>query len=120
MSERFQAFLLRNSTGLQHLINERLAKRGGFIGSIFKLLEMGPRNMGTHSMGRAFKVANYYWVQIYQIYGMMRPTLSRFINNTNGPLNYSGLFVYGFATMAIMSRFHFIRSRDVLFFNAQD
>ena len=50
----------------------------------------------------------------------MRPTLSRFVNNTNGPLNYSGLFVYIVCTFAVINRFHFIRGRDVLFFNAQD
>ena len=120
MSERFQKFLLRNSTGLQHLINERLAKRSGLIGTIAKALELGPRQMSPHSMGKMFKVVNYFWMMRYQWFAMMRPTFSRFNSNVNGPLNYTGLFMYLIATMAILGRFHFIRSRDVLFFNAQD
>jgi hypothetical protein len=48
----------------------------------------------------------------------MRPIFSRFIGVQNGPLNYSGLFVYLFCSMMVFSRFRFIRARDVLFFNA--
>lgn len=43
MTERFQSFLLRNTTSMQFLVNERLAKRGGPIGRIFSALEMGKR-----------------------------------------------------------------------------
>ena len=50
----------------------------------------------------------------------MRPVFSRFMGVQNGPLNYSGLFVYLFCSMMVFSRFRFIRARDVLFFNAQD
>jgi len=120
MSARFQAFLLRNTTPLQHLINERLAKRSGFVGGLAKLLEMGPRQMSPHSMLKVWRVANYFWMTTYQIWGMMRPNVSRFMTNVNGPLNYTGIFVWMACTMMIMNRFHFIRSRDVLFFNAQD
>jgi len=34
---------LRNTTFLQYVVNEKLAKRPGLIGRIFKGLEMGPR-----------------------------------------------------------------------------
>ena len=43
MSERFQVWLLRNIGPLTYLVNERLAKRSGLIGRIFKGLEIGPR-----------------------------------------------------------------------------
>mmetsp|Transcript_32524 Transcript_32524/g.24041 ORF Transcript_32524/g.24041 Transcript_32524/m.24041 type:complete len:142 (+) Transcript_32524:241-666(+) len=50
----------------------------------------------------------------------MRPVFSRFIGVTNGPLNYSGLFLYFFMTVLVMSRFRFTRARDTMTFNHQD
>ena len=102
------------------MVNERLAKRSGFIGRVARALEMGPRQYSPHTMLRALRVANYFWVMIYQTMGVMRPVFSRFIGVTNGPLNYSGLFCYFFCSMQVFSRFRFQRSRDVYFFNAQD
>merc|ERR1719272_248163 len=120
MSLRFQAFLLRNTTGLQHLINDKLATRGGPIGKFFKNFEIGTRQMNSHSLGRSLKVANYFWMFSYQILAMMRTPLSRFIGNTTAPLNYSGLYMYAFVSAFIISRYRMIRARDVMFFNHQD
>ena len=120
MSTRFQAFLLRNTTSLQYLVNQRLATRGGAIGNIFKALEMGPRQYGHHSLLKSLRVVNYFYMMIYQHFGMMRPVFSRFIGNQQGPLNYSGIFVWALMSMFVIARFRFIRSRDVLNFNAQD
>mmetsp|Transcript_36599 Transcript_36599/g.35397 ORF Transcript_36599/g.35397 Transcript_36599/m.35397 type:complete len:108 (+) Transcript_36599:214-537(+) len=50
----------------------------------------------------------------------MRPVFSRFVGVGNGPLNYSGLFMYFFLTGLVFSRFRFIRARDNMFFNYQD
>ena len=51
----------------------------------------------------------------------MRPVLSRLvIGASQGPLNYSALFMWFWLTFLIVSRFRFIRSRDVLQFNHQD
>ncbi len=50
----------------------------------------------------------------------MRPVFSRFVGAANGPLNYSGLFMYFFLSALIISRFRFIRYRDVMTFNTQD
>jgi len=105
---------------MQYLINERLAKRSGFFGRIGRALEMGPRQYSPHTLLRAFRVCNYFWVTLYQSLGMMRPVLSRFAGVTNGPLNYSGIFVYMACTMLIIGRFRFIRARDILYFNQQD
>ena len=69
-------------------------------------------------MLRAFRVVNYFWVMIYQQMGMMRPVFSRFIGVQNGPLNYSGIFVYFFCSMMVFNRVRFIRARDVYWFNA--
>ena len=120
MTERLQHFILRNTKGLQYLVNERLAKRGGPVGRIFSALEIGQRQMSPHSFNRLMKVVNYWWVMIYQTLAMQRPILSRFIGMQNAPLNYSGMFVWCVATNMIFSRFRFVRSRDVLNFNAQD
>jgi hypothetical protein len=52
---------------------------------------------------------------------MFRPVLSRIIVGvTNGPLNYSGLFMWFWLTALVISRFRFMRSRDFSVFNAQD
>lgn len=120
MSTRVQTWLLRNTGWLQHLVNDRLAKRPGFIGRIFRALEMGPRQYSQHTIHRAFRVANYFWVQIYHTLGIMRPVFSRFVGASNGPLNYSGLFLYFFFSCLIISRFRFIRIRDTIVFNSQD
>ena len=103
---------------IQFIVNERLAKRSGLIGKIARSLELGERQYSTHTFGRAFRVVNYYWVQIYHTLGVMRPVLSRLlIGASQGPLNYSALFMWFWLTFLIVSRFRFIRSRDVLQFN---
>jgi hypothetical protein len=62
MSQRFQGWLLKNTTGLQYLINDRLAKRGGAFGRLGKALEMGERQYSAHTMGRMLKVVNHLYV----------------------------------------------------------
>lgn len=112
---------MKNTTSLQYLVNERLAKRSGFIGRFFKGLEMGPRQYSQHTFLRAFRVVNFYWLHIYQLAGVMRPVLSRIIVGVaNGPLNYTGLFMWFWLTAIIISRFRFIRARDFGVFNHQD
>jgi hypothetical protein len=82
---------------------------------------MGPRQYSQHTFYRAFRVVNWFWVQIYQMAGVMRPVLSRIVLGvSNGPLNYTGLYLWGFMTVLIVSRFRFTRIRDTLTFNAQD
>lgn len=112
---------MRNTTGLQYLVNQRLAKRNGFIGKVARALEMGPREYSSHSIGKFFRVGNHFWVQFYQLNGMMRPVLSRLVVGvSNGPLNYSGLFMWFWITFVILARFRFQRARDLSVFNAQD
>ena len=120
MSQRVQSFILRNTGGLQYLVNERLAKRPGLIGRIFKGLEMGKREYSEHTFHRAFRVVNYLWMSIFRVYAMMRPIGSRFLGSGNGPLNYSGLFVYFWASSMIFARCRFSKSRDQYMFNSQD
>ena len=107
MSQRVQSFLLRNTLGLQHLINNKLAVRSGIIGRIFKGLEMGKREYSAHTFHRAFRMVNFFWMGIFRTYANMRPIGSRFFGLANGPLNYSGLFVYIWATAMIFSRCRF-------------
>ena len=120
MTERFQNWMLSRTSGLQYLVNERLAKRGGPVGRIFTLLEMGKRQYGQHSLGRFLRIANYWWLMIYQTINMQRAVFSRFVGLQNAPLNYSGLFVWFVCTNMIFSRFRFTRSREVMNFNMQD
>ena len=117
---RVQAWILRNTTGLQFLVNERLAKRSGMIGKIFKAIEMGPREYGRHSQLRMALVGNYFWVQFYHTLSIVRPIISRFMTVQHGPLNYSGLYFYVFITIFVLARFRFIRGRDFVACNQQD
>ena len=94
-----------------------MAKRSGLIGRIFKGLEIGPRQYGQHAHYRVFRVVNYFWMMIYQSLAITRPVLSRFIGNSNGPLNYTGGFLYILMTALILSRFRLIRPKDVMAFN---
>ena len=50
----------------------------------------------------------------------MRPVGSRFLGLGNGPLNYSGLFCYFWATGMILGRCRFDKARDQYKFNSQD
>ena len=120
MSQRIQTWLLKNTGGLQHLINNKLATRPGLIGRIFKGLEMGRREYSEHTFHRAFRVVNYFYMMLFQVFAYMRPVGSRFFGRGNGPLNYSGLFIYCTSTMAILSRCRFERQRDIIAFNYQD
>ena len=97
-----------------------MGSRPGAIGGLFRAIHIGQRQYGQHSMFRAFRVANYFWMFGYQVMAMMRTPLSRFCSVAPGALNYSALYVYFFASMMIISRFRFIRARDVMFFNYQD
>ena len=101
-------------------MNERLAKRSGFIGRLARFYEMGERQYSPHSLLRIMKVVNWYWVFGYQVVAMMRAPLSRFIGVTQGPINITGVFMWVWGTMLVFSRFRFMRSRDIYFFNAQD
>lgn len=107
MTSRLQSFILRNTQGLQHLVNERLAKRPGGIGRFFKAIEMGQREYSAHTFHRAFRLVNFFWMGIFRTYAVMRPVGSRFLGLSGGPLNYSGLFVYLWATAMIFARCRF-------------
>ena len=121
MSQRVQAFILRNTTGLQYLVNERLATRAGAIGGLFRALRIGERQFGQHAFLRNFRVINYFWMFGYQSVAMMRVPFSRlFTGNAHSPLNYSGVYMWGLASLLVMARFRFIRARDVMEFNRQD
>ena len=120
MSERFQTWLLANTKGLQYFVNERMAPRGGPIGWFGRTFHIGQRQMSTHAFGRALRVVNVLMVQSYLYLAAMRPVASRFMGIGNGPLNYTGIGVYIFATGCICANWRFIRARDVLTFNYQD
>lgn len=81
---------------------------------------MGERQMSRHSLLRIMKVVNWFWVMGFQTLAAMRVPANRFLGVTHGPINITGVFMWVFATMCVFSRFRFMRSRDIYFFNAQD
>ncbi len=90
------------------------------VGRVFKLFELGPRNYGQHAHHRVFRVANYWWMQFHWIGSVSKPVFSRFFGVQQGPLNYSGMFMFFWFSILIMARFRFIRIRDTLSLNYQD
>ena len=71
--------LLRNTKGLQYIINERLAKKSGLIGSLGRALEIGPRQYGAHVLPRFFKVANYHFIYMLYLLSASKNQATRFI-----------------------------------------
>ncbi len=121
MTERIQEFLLKNTKGLQYIVNERLAKRDGFIGKVFKKLEIGERQYGKHFTKRFFHVVNYFWVMMYHQAAATRPVLGRLFGaSSGGPLNYAGFFLWFTLTVYIINRFKFYKIRDKIMLNEQD
>ena len=120
MSQRVQSFLLNNTKPLQNLINNNLAHRPGIIGRFFKGLEMGKREYSEHTFHRMFRLVNFFWVGLFSVYTRMRPVGSRFFGAGNGPLNYTALLCYFWASGMILSRCRFEKARDQYMFNTQD
>lgn len=120
MSARLQSWILRNTTGLQHLVNERLANRPGGIGRLFSYLKIGERQYGGHFHLKYLRLCNFIYVQILQQISLQRQVLSRHIGVGTGPLNYSGLWVWAWCTILLCGSLRFHRAKDMLFFNAQD
>ena len=120
MTDRFQKWFLRNTTGLQFLVNERLAKRPGAVGRLFSFLSLGKRQMGRHTIPGFLKLGNHFLVGTYHIASAIRPVFSRYIGVTQGPLNFSGLCLWFLLTFCLINRFRFIRARDTWNFNYQD
>ena len=91
------------------------------IGNIFKRLEIGERQYSAHSLGRSLKVVNWAWMVTLQAFNHSRGVGSRLFTGTqNGPLNYSGLFMFIFATCMVSGRLSWNRSRDAFYCNQQD
>ena len=120
MTEVVQKWILTNCTGLKTLVNDKLAKRGGAIGGLFKRLEIGERQMGKHYIPRYGRLVNSFIMMGYQMAGASRPIFSRFVGTHYGPLNYTGIAAWAFMTGCIITRFKIDRTRDIFAFNAQD
>ena len=119
MSESIQGWLLKRK-GFVNFVNNNLAGRKGVIGRIFSTVKIGPRQMGAHAFPKLLKFFNYYLVNSYGLMGAIRPTFSRYIGVTHGPLNYTGLMMWFIVTGAILNRIRFHRSRDIMVFNNED
>lgn len=97
-----------------------MASRSGAIGRLFKAIEMGKREYGTHTFHRAFRVVNWMWVNSFRVWAVMKPIGSRFLGNGNGPINYAGLWIYGWCVAAIFARCRLTHIREATTFNTQD
>ena len=115
MTERVQEWLLANTKGLQHLINDKLAKRSGAIGRFFKMFEIGPRQMGSHTVPKFLKLANYHYMNLFYVVSNQRIPFSRYLTgNLYGPMNLSGLFGSFVFSCLILSLFKFERPMESL------
>ena len=112
--------MLRNTKGLQYLVNERLAKRPGLIGRTFKALEIGKREYGQHAFYNFFRVINWYFVRGLQYLASKRPVATRLFGLGHGPINYPAIILYAWFTMFVISRTQIDGVRDIRRFNAQD
>ena len=100
------------------MVNERLAKRPGVVGRVFKLFELGPRNYGQHAHHRWFRFVNYFYVKSLWAGSILKPVFSRLLStNQHGPLNYSGMFMYCWFFAFVAARFRFARAKDTLYLN---
>ena len=81
---------------------------------------MGKREYSEHTFFRAFRVVNYFWMSMWAFFARMRPIGSRFFGLSNGPLNYSGLYVYLWSTMLIFAGCRLQKTREISKFNSQD
>lgn len=119
MSESVQKWLL-NQKWLTTLVNDKLAARKGLVGKIFSWLQIGPRQMGAHTIPKIMKFYNIYFMMSYHWISAFRPVFSRYIGSAHGPLNYTGIMLWFMLTGSIIARFKFNRSRDILQFNSED
>ena len=98
MSHRIQAFLLRNTTFLQRVVNDNLAKKSGMVGNLFRALEIGPRQYGFHVIPKFLRYSNFLMVRMYQFMSMNRPYMSRFLRDGYGHMPIlqaiSGITIY--------------------------
>jgi hypothetical protein len=96
MSEVLQKFILKNTKGLQYIVNEKLAKRKGKMGSFFNWMQIGPRHMGEHVIPRWFRVWNSYMLDYGFRMNWVRPHLTKFFTRERE------IFIIGYAMVFIV------------------
>jgi len=95
MTEFIQKFLLNNTKWLQHVVNNKLAKRKGSIGKFFSWMEIGQRNNGAHVIPRWFRFWNTYMLNFGWRFNWARPHLTKLFTKEREIFMaaYSGLFI---------------------------
>ena len=105
MTERVQEFLLKHTKFLQYLINEKLGKRKGMVGKIFRQFEIGPRQMGKHTLPNIIRYGNYCAVWFFQMICGQRVYMWKSLNFRYGNSNMF-IFVFGLTIIAaVMCQF---------------
>lgn len=95
MTEFIQKFLLNNTKWLQHVVNNKLAKRKGGMGKFFTWMEMGKRSNGQHVLPRWFRFWNTYMLNFGWRFNWARPHLTKLATKEREIFMaaYSGLFI---------------------------
>ena len=77
--------------------------------------------MSAHSHFKVWRVANYVYLMPLQLFNHARGIFSRMlIGTTNGPINYSGMFMWVWMTRMLISRIQHERPRDQINMNNFD
>lgn len=95
MSEVIQRFLLNNTKFIQHVFNNKLAKRGGKIGKAFTWMQLGKRTNGEHIIPKWFRFWNTYMLHFGFRFNWERPHLTKLMTKEREIFMaaYSGLFI---------------------------
>ena len=95
MTEVIQRFLLNNTKWLQHVVNNKLAKRKGGMGKFFSWMEIGPRAHGKHVLPRWFRFWNTYMLNLGWRFNWARPHLTKLATKEREIFMaaYSGIFI---------------------------
>lgn len=95
MTEFIQRFLLKNTKGLQYLVNEKLAKKKGGMGKFFSWMEIGPRNYGQHIFPKYFRLWNAMMLNFGFRFNWGRPHLTKLLTRERDIflVGYAGFFL---------------------------
>jgi uncharacterized protein YqgQ len=96
MTEFIQRFLLNNTKWLQHLVNDKLAKRKGGIGKFFSWMEIGPRNYGQHIFPKYFRLWNSIMLDFGFRWNWGRPHLTKIFTRERD------IFIVGYGAFFIL------------------
>lgn len=78
MTTIIQSFLLKNTKGLQNLVNNKLAVSGPFK-KFWKWMEIGTRGYGKHVLPNYFRLFNSFMLTLGQRFNWHRPHVGKYL-----------------------------------------